>query len=98
MARLDKPASYFKRIISLIFLMVNRSWVMFSSVFLEDNMPFLGLTNIFLLTPISKSVRLVPVWVCDMLRLRCAAYSGFTVRHAPAYALNKNYLDYFCCS
>ena len=36
-----------------------------------------------------KSVRLTPVLLCDMLRLRCAAYSGFTVRHAPAYAFWK---------
>ena len=33
-----------------------------------------------------KSVRLAPVWVCAMLRFKCAAYSGLTVRHAPVYA------------
>ena len=33
-----------------------------------------------------KSVRLTPVWVCAMLRLSCAAYSGFPVRHAPVFA------------
>jgi hypothetical protein len=36
MARFDQPALYFKRNISLIFLTVNRSWAMLSSLFLED--------------------------------------------------------------
>ena len=32
-------------------------------------------------------MRLTPVWVCALLRLSCAAYSGFTVRLAPVFAL-----------
>jgi hypothetical protein len=31
-------------------------------------------------------VRLTPDWVCALLRLRCAAYSGLTVRLAPVFA------------
>ena len=32
------------------------------------------------------TVRHEPDLVCGMLRIRCATYSGFTVRHAPDYA------------
>ncbi len=33
-----------------------------------------------------KTVRHAPDLVCGMLRIWCATYSGFTVRHAPDYA------------
>lgn len=49
-------------------------------------MPYFGLTSISLCPHLNDSVRLTPVWVCAMLRLWCAAYSGFTVRHAPVFA------------
>ena len=32
-------------------------------------------------------MRHAPISVCGMLRFRCAAYSVFTVRHAPIYAI-----------
>lgn len=50
-------------------------------------MPYFGLTSAFLSSPLFKnSVRLTPVSVCAMLRFRCAAYSGLTVRHTPVFA------------
>lgn len=57
-------------------------------------MPYFGLTSAFLSSPLFKnSVRLTPVSVCAMLRFRCAAYSGLTVRHTPVFAILKLSLD-----
>jgi CRISPR-associated protein Csd2 len=35
-------------------------------------------------------VLLTPVSVCAILRLRCAAYSGLPVRHAPVFAFDRD--------
>jgi hypothetical protein len=39
------------------------------------------------------SVRHAPDSVCGMLRIRCATYPGFTVRHAPDYAKTSYGID-----
>lgn len=41
------------------------------------------------------TVRHAPISVCDMDRFGCAAYSDFTVRHAPIYAAGF-IVDFYC--